>query len=221
MRRFFRPGTLYVYLMKKICYARNKLKLTSIFFFQKDELAIFKGEKKDLIRALKRVNFDLDQIDRNVFHLRGLEPYLSVKYNKYMQKKRTAVLQTVMLEQKSQRGRGIRDTESLRVACCEASAWARERAADLGRRDAQVVGNESVSKKHPQLNWGHESDISSVPSLCSSQSGSTSTHSSIASDGSLESFQLRSPSIRRACDHKITLERVDELPSLPYQEIHS
>lgn len=192
-------------------------------WYSKDELAVFKGEKKELIRALKRVNFDLDQIDRNVFHLRGLEPYLSIKYNKYMQKKRTAVMQTVMIEQMNQRGRGIRDAESLRAACSEASAWARERAADLGRRDAQVVGYkyDPLTKTNQDPTWGHESDVSSVPSLCSSQSGSTSTHSSIASDVSLDSFQLSSPSIRRACDHKVTLERVDELPSLPYQTIES
>ena len=188
--------------------------------FQKDELSEFKGERKDLIRELKRVNFDLDQIDRSVFHLRGLEPYLSIKYNKYMQKKRSSVLQTVMLEQKLQKQRGMKNSESLRVACCEASVWARERAADLGRRDAKAVGNEPDEPKNGS-SWGHESDFSGTPSLCSSASGSTSTHSSlsIASDASFDSLKLQSPSLHKTFNHKVTLEKVDELPSLPYPQL--
>jgi hypothetical protein len=183
---------------------------------QKDELAIFKGERKKLIRELKRVDFDLDKIDRNVYHLRGLEPYLSIKYNKYMQKKRAMVQHTDMLEQKTQMKGGKWDPESLRIACCEASAWARERAADLGRRDAKAVGNEVVSslrKREPS--WGSESDHSSTPSLCSTVA-STSTNSfgsSTRSFGneSLDSLELQSPTMRSK--YKVTLERVDELPS--------
>lgn len=187
---------------------------------QKDELAVFKGERKDLIRELKRVNFDLDQIDRSVFHLRGLEPYLSVKYNKYMQKKRSSVLQTVLLEQKVQKGHGIKDADALRVSCCQASAWARERAADLGRRDAKAVGN-APHEPNKAPSWGHES--SDTPSLCSSTSGSTSTHSSlsISSDVSLDSLRLQSPSMRKSYDHTVTLERVEELPAFSYPAIET
>jgi len=180
---------------------------------QKDELAEFKGERKNLIRELKRVDFDLDKIDRNKYHLRGLEPYLSVKYNKYMQKKREAVLQTVMLEQKTQMKEGKWDPESLRIACCEASAWARERAADLGRRDAKAVGNEVVSSlRQRNLNWGYGSDHS-TPSVCST-TASTSTHSTISCGyESLDSMELQSPSM--VPKYKVTLEPVDELPSSP------
>lgn len=200
-------------------------------WYSKDELAVFKGERKDLIRELKRVNFDLDQIDRNLFHLRGLEPYLSVKYNKYMQKKRTGVLNTVMSEQQTQRSRGValKDySEALRVACCEASAWARERAADLGRRDAKAVGHEPVvsttTASKRQTSWGHESDISATPSMCSSTvSGSISTHSSlsISSEASMDSIRLRSPSMHKTAQRVVTLARVDELPSLPYSPASS
>lgn len=203
---------------RQICAGNPFLTLSIIIrVLQKDELAVFKGERKELIRELKRVNFDLDQIDRSVFHLRGLEPYLSIKYNKYMQKKRSSVLQTVMLEQKLQKGRGHKDAEALRVACCQASAWARERAADLGRRDAKAVGCEPHAAKNDS-SWGHESDYSTAPSLCSSASGSTSTHSSlsISSDASLDSLRLRSPTLHKNYEHKVTLERVDELPALPY-----
>jgi hypothetical protein len=185
---------------------------------QKDELAVFKGERKDLIRELKRVDFNLDLIDRSVFHLRGLEPYLSIKYNKYMQKKRTSVLHTVISEQRTQRSREVKDSESLRVACCEASAWARERAADLGRRDAKAVGNKPAERK---TSWGHESDISAAPSMCSSTvSGSISTHSSlsIASEASMDSLRLQSPSMHKANQPRVTLARVDELPPLPMSQ---
>ena len=182
---------------------------------QKDELALFKGERKNLIRELKRVDFDLDKIDRSKYHLRGLEPYLSVKYNKYMQKKRAAVLQTVMLEQKTQMKDGKWDPEALRIACCEASAWARERAADLGRRDAKAIGQEVVSSlvlRKRDYSWGHESDHS-VPSICSTVA-STSTHSNRSfGNESLDSLELQSPTL--ISKYKVTLERVDELPTTP------
>ena len=153
-----------------------------------------------------------------------------------MQKKRAYVLQTVLSEQRSQLSRGLRDSESLRLACCEASAWARERAADLGRRDAKAVGIELVQPlAAPALkscsSWGQESDIS-PPSLCNTTSGSTSTHSSrgsisthssisVTSEASMDSLRLQSPSMRKNQQHRVTLERVDELPSLPYSTVES
>lgn len=242
LMRLFLHGTRYVVLYKPYTFLLFAGVLTFLvltflllsfllFYLQKDELAVFKGERKDLIRELKRVNFDLDQIDRNLFHLRGLEPYLSVKYNKYMQKKRTGVLNTVMSEQQTQRSRGValKDySEALRVACCEASAWARERAADLGRRDAKAVGHEPVvsttTASKRQTSWGHESDISATPSMCSSTvSGSISTHSSlsISSEASMDSIRLRSPSMHKTAQRVVTLARVDELPSLPYSPASS
>lgn len=166
-----------------------------------------------LIKELKRVNFDLDQIDRNKYHLRGLEPYLSIKYNKYMQKKRAAVLQTVIFVQNRQKKQGKVDPESLRVACCEASAWARERAADLGRRDAKAVGYEPSTgeKKSQPIGWGNESDVSRTPSLCSTVASSSTDSSRSFGNESFDSLRLQSPSMRR---HTVTLEKVDELPSL-------
>lgn len=187
---------------------------------QRDELAVFKGERKSLIRELKRVNFDLDKIDRTKFHLRGLEPYLSIGYNKHMQKKRTQVLHTVLMEQRNQRSRGIRDNEALREACCLASSWARERAADLGRRDAKAVGNEPSLTEEPLISssWGHASDISAAPSLCSTVSGSSvSTLSSMSSDASLDSLGCND-SVRLGTtgqSNKVRLERVDEIRHPP------
>lgn len=187
---------------------------------------MFKADRKNLIKELKRVNFDLDQIDRNKYHLRGLEPYLSIKYNKYMQKKRSAVLQTVMTEQTFQIKDGLWDPESLRVACCEASAWARERATDLGCRDAKAVGYDvfasSTDDARPRhSSWGDESDHSAAPSMCSTvaSASSASFGSSTRSFGSstrsfgsdsLDSLELQSP---RAPKLKSVLESVDELPS--------
>jgi hypothetical protein len=139
--------------------------------FQREELALFKGERKTIIRALKQVNFDLNRIDQSVHHLRGLEAYLSISFNKLMQKKRTEVIQTVMAEQTHQRSQGRKDSDALRRACCQTTEWARQRGVELGEKDALDVG---MAKMDPMAVWGHDSDISQTPSLCSSTSGSSS-----------------------------------------------
>ena len=171
----------------------------------------FKKERKDLIRELKKVNFDLDKIDRSRFHLRGLEAFLSISYNKMMQNKRAEVLETVLAEQRSQKSRGVSDVDALRDACRDASAWARERAEDLGRRDAKAVATEPAKASESSMAWAHES----TPSLCSTiSSSSTSTRSSVSSDGSLDSLNYMAN--RGTQGGKLfQLEKVDELPHVP------
>ena len=62
-----------------------------------------RDEYQHVIRALKKVDFDLNKIDKRKYQLRGLEAYLSVSFNKFMQQKRAEVLQTVMTEQANQK----------------------------------------------------------------------------------------------------------------------
>lgn len=160
-------------------------------WYSKNELTAIRSERRNLVRELKRVNFDLKKLNRSSFHLRGLEPFLSLGFNKHMQKKRSQVLQTVLVVQKKQRQKGIRDAEALRAACCEASSWARDRAFTFGQKDAKVAsavasrnhdiyGCSERSKEAAEL-WENDSEGSLAPSVCSTESASTDNSSSSAS----------------------------------------
>jgi hypothetical protein len=132
-------------------------------------LAIFKTDRKLIVKALKKVNFDLSRIDRNEYCLRGLEPYLSISFNKRMQQKRAQVIHNVMKEQARQRSRRQNDVEGLRGICCYATEWARERAHELGINDARELGFPVVLEA--SSSWGH--DYSNVSQNCYSGSSSS------------------------------------------------
>lgn len=160
---------------------------------------------------MKKVNFNLDKIDKSVFQLRGLEAFLSIGYNKMMQNKRSEVLETVLAEQRSQKSRGVNDVEALRDACRDVSSWARERAEDLGRRDAKAVAVTPTKVADPSMAWAHES----TPSLCSTiSSSSTSTRSSVSSEGSLDSLNYMANRGMQG-GKMFQLEKVDELSQVP------
>lgn len=144
---------------------------------------MFKKERKDIVRALKRVNFDLSKFDCSATCLRGLEAYSSIRFNKLMQHKRDQVVKTVLAEQARQRGFAMFDASSMREVCVQASEWARGRALELGLEDAKELGLLAVSstplsssEEDPtNFAWGHESGISqtsTTPSLCSSVASS-------------------------------------------------
>ena len=139
---------------------------------------MFKTDRKVIVRALKKVNFDLSRIDRDEYCLRGLEPYLSISFNKRMQHKRTQVMHNVMTEQARQRSMRQNDVERLRGVCCCATEWARERAHELGINDARELGSPTVLEACSS--WGHDSNASQTPSLCNSYSGSSSSSVSIS-----------------------------------------
>eukprot|EP00934_Nitzschia_sp_Nitz4_P000199 Nitzschia sp. Nitz4//scaffold99_size76975//38033//39193//NITZ4_005576-RA/size76975-snap-gene-0.3-mRNA-1//1//CDS//3329560850//199//frame0 len=194
-------------------------------WYSRDELSVFKGARKTLIRELKKVNFDIDKIDRSVFQLRGMENYLSIGYNKHVQNKRKEVLETVLAEQRMQQGRGENDVEALREACCKASEWARGRGEELGRWDAEAAGFKTIKKPEPKTvpssSWGNDSDLS-APSLCSTVS-LHSSRSSIISETSMDSLGSLDSVHATCCDGPSKccakrLERVDEgrqSPMLP------
>jgi hypothetical protein len=47
-------------------------------WYSKEELKILKNERKEIVRTLKKVNFDVRSIDTSIHELRGFECYLSV-----------------------------------------------------------------------------------------------------------------------------------------------
>jgi hypothetical protein len=50
-------------------------------WYSKEELKKIKSQRKEIVRALKKVKFDVRAIDKSVYELRGLEAYLSVRYH--------------------------------------------------------------------------------------------------------------------------------------------
>jgi hypothetical protein len=105
-------------------------------WYSKDELAEFKSERRDMIRVIKKVNFDLARINQEVMCLRGYEPYFSLHMNKTTKCARKLVINIVLLEQQRQRMMASFDAEALRIRCGKASQWAREIALELGNTDA-------------------------------------------------------------------------------------
>jgi hypothetical protein len=158
-------------------------------WYSKDERAVFKEERKTIIRALKKVNFDLSRIDQTVYQLRGLEAYLSLSFNKLMLRKRTEVIKSVMAEQARQRSQGIRDSEALRDVSCGPTEWASGKGLELGHKDAQDAGNSSFPLTAGSLaSWGHDSD---TPSLCRSTSASSSSSSESSARSMAESVLIQ------------------------------
>lgn len=105
-------------------------------WYNRDELGEFKNERKQIVRVLKKANFDLVAVEQTGHYcLRGYEPYFSMEVNKAMKYARTLVCSLVMSEQDRQRAAGFLDDETMRLSCYDASQWARENALQLGRND--------------------------------------------------------------------------------------
>jgi hypothetical protein len=104
-------------------------------WYSRDELALFKSERKDMVKVLKKNNFNLELVGYH-FCLRGLEPYFSVDVNKETKQARDCVMQNVFDEQDKQRGSGRYEPESLRSVVVNSTKWAMHNALQLGSRDA-------------------------------------------------------------------------------------
>jgi hypothetical protein len=109
-------------------------------WYSKDELAIFKNERKLVVKALKRANFNVAAVERSgKYCLRGYEAYFSLDVNKAMKDARTLVTSLVLTEQERQRSLGIHDDEAIRFACSSVSQWACDNALKLGENDEVEV----------------------------------------------------------------------------------
>lgn len=104
-------------------------------WYNKDELANFKKDRKDVVKILKRANFDLQRVDQSAVCLRGYEPYFSMQMNKATKDARDRVYEVVFNEQARQKSLNIFDPESLRACSLFATQWARDNALELGAMD--------------------------------------------------------------------------------------
>jgi hypothetical protein len=105
-------------------------------WFTKDDLAVFKKDRKDVVRVLKRAGFDTNAVDKKKYCLRGYEPYFSLEMNKATKYAREMLYTNVFEEQKRQRRLNRNEPETMRECCCAKSQWARGNALELGVLDA-------------------------------------------------------------------------------------
>jgi hypothetical protein len=108
-------------------------------WYSKDDLAVFKKERKAVVRALKKAGFDTNAVDKKKYCLRGYEPYFSVEMNQAVKYARESLTQTVFGEQKRQQMLNIYEPETIRDCSCNASAWARDISHELGVLDSLEV----------------------------------------------------------------------------------
>jgi hypothetical protein len=120
-------------------------------WYGRDDIAAFKDGRKDAIRVLKSVRFQLELVDDAVCCLRGYEAYFSLEHNRATKCAREAALRAVLQEQDRQRrsvdnwGGGLSDGggggggEALRSRCLPTSEWASRNALELGARDAEYA----------------------------------------------------------------------------------
>jgi len=127
-----------------LLYSSNRTpeEVQHVCWYNRTELGAFKNERKEVVKALKRSNFDLSAVEQTgLYCLRGYEPYFSLEVNKAMKYQRTLVLSLVLQEQERQRAQSISgsgywyDDVAMEQTVSPASEWARENALQLGRND--------------------------------------------------------------------------------------
>ena len=166
-------------------------------WYSKDQLATFKADRKEVVRALKDVNFDLSKIDTTKHQLRGLEAYLSVSFNKLLQRKRREASRKVLEVQHHQRSHNVWDDEILRSVSCHATEWARLRGISMGQQDACFSGIHNgriVSPtSSPIVSTQTKSLVVASASAAESASASVVSSSSTSSTGTVPGVQFFAP----------------------------
>lgn len=104
-------------------------------WYDADELAVFKNERREVVRMLKRVSFNLDAVDPSIC-LRGYEAYFSIEVNRATKQARETLFTAVFCEQNRQRALGFRDSELIRRVSQHSTVWSLQNALALGSRDA-------------------------------------------------------------------------------------
>ena len=140
-------GSGVTFAEEALLYSSNRTpeEVQHVCWYNRTELGAFKHERKEVVKALKRSNFDLGAVEQTgLYCLRGYEPYFSLEVNKAMKYQRTLVLSMVLQEQERQRAQSSSDgvvggywydDVAMEQTVSPASEWARENALQLGRND--------------------------------------------------------------------------------------
>jgi hypothetical protein len=110
------------------------------YWYNRADLEVFKNDRKNTVKALKRNNFDLYNVECQGFILRGFECYFSMEINKAFKYTRCLVVSLVKTEQDRQRHEcRYNEPELIRESSMCASEWARDNALQLGVKDLEEV----------------------------------------------------------------------------------
>jgi len=120
-------------------------------WYSREELKLIKNERKQIVRALKKVKYDIGLIDTSIHELRGLEAYFSPRITMATQRKRKETLESVLGEQQRQRqsAGGICNVERLKLVSLKASEWFRNRALEIAQKDAKEARD--LCLNHPEV----------------------------------------------------------------------
>jgi hypothetical protein len=105
-------------------------------WYSTDDLASFKKQRKAVVRALKRADFDTNAVNKEKYCLRGYEPYFSIEINNAVKHSRETLSTMVFSEQKRQKMLNIDEPETIRDCSCNVSEWARDTSHQLGVLDS-------------------------------------------------------------------------------------
>jgi len=83
-------------------------------WYTRNDLLRFKKDRKDTVKLLKHLDFDLGAIDHDQICLRGFEAYFSIEINKATKYARELVAMAVFAEQNRQRSVGVFDMGAIR-----------------------------------------------------------------------------------------------------------
>eukprot|EP00980_Cylindrotheca_fusiformis_P016014 scaffold4705_cov108-Cylindrotheca_fusiformis.AAC.8 len=114
-------------------------------WYSKMELAEFRKGRKAAVAALHQAKGRPNAVDSSKHSLRGLEPYFSASIFVATQKKREAVVNRVLAEQKRVFP-GTPDPEVIRNISRAESEWARDNALEIAKQDAKSVERHLIAE---------------------------------------------------------------------------
>jgi hypothetical protein len=124
----------------------------SSYWYNRADLEVFKNDRKNTVKALKRNNFDLYIVECQGFILRGFECYFSMEINKAFKYTRCLVVSLVKTEQDRQRHEcRYNEPELIRESSMCASEWARDNALQLGVKDLEEVWPVDTDERQAHL----------------------------------------------------------------------
>jgi len=104
-------------------------------WFTNADFCSFQDDRKACIKAVKLADGDLEQLDHNMYCIRGLEDKISVDHYKEKICKRNAVIRMILRTQQLQKEQKKPDAEYLKMISIMCSQMAKNQALAMARSD--------------------------------------------------------------------------------------
>eukprot|EP00540_Astrosyne_radiata_P008204 CAMPEP_0116843236 /NCGR_PEP_ID=MMETSP0418-20121206/11972_1 /TAXON_ID=1158023 /ORGANISM="Astrosyne radiata, Strain 13vi08-1A" /LENGTH=235 /DNA_ID=CAMNT_0004473959 /DNA_START=24 /DNA_END=731 /DNA_ORIENTATION=+ len=120
------------------------------YWHSKKDFAENLKDTKQTLRALRRVNGNVGELDANRFCTRGLEKYWSMPLKLQTRASQITVIRVVLEEQRLQCALGIKDPIGLCEKATPWSDWARQRAQEQALHDQEHVRLQQSQQQQQQ-----------------------------------------------------------------------